>query len=120
MNTLTRTLIEKAGYANGRKNVRESTAEAVVMFSARHRAEVHVTGLPDGSWHAAFPHGPPSAELLQSLPGLTSLENGFVVSGDGLLNNLFQRATNLAMSCPIRSPMSTQSRCQSWRKTHSP
>ncbi len=39
MNPLERSLIEKAGYANGWENVRESTPEHVVMFSARHKAE---------------------------------------------------------------------------------
>jgi hypothetical protein len=39
MNPLECSLIEKAGYANGWENVRESTAERVVMFSARHKAE---------------------------------------------------------------------------------
>lgn len=43
MNTFERTLIEKAGYANGWENVRESTQERVVMYSARHKAEAHVT-----------------------------------------------------------------------------
>ena len=43
MDTLTRTLIEKAGYANGWENVRSSTPEQVTMFSARHRAEAQVS-----------------------------------------------------------------------------
>ena len=100
MNTLTRTLIEKAGYANGWENVRAGTPEKAVMFSARHRAEVHVAELPDGTWHVAFPYGPPSAEILQTLPGLPCLENGFVVTGDGMLSNLLRRAAKLAMSLP--------------------
>jgi len=42
MNPLERSLIEKAGYANGWENVRESTAARVVLFSARHKAATHV------------------------------------------------------------------------------
>lgn len=39
MNTLERTRIEKTGYAHGWENVRESTPERVVMYSARHKAD---------------------------------------------------------------------------------
>jgi putative restriction endonuclease len=100
MNTLARTLIEKAGYANGWENVKESNPERVVMFSARHRAEAHVSALSDGSWLVVFPKGPPSGEILQSFPGLQSVEGGFTVNGDGMLGNLLRRAAKLAMSLP--------------------
>lgn len=42
MNPLGRSLIEKAGYGNGRENVRETIPARVVLFSARHKAEVQV------------------------------------------------------------------------------
>jgi hypothetical protein len=52
MNPLERSLIKKAGYANGWENVRESTPEWVVMFSARHKAVAHVTpaATPGAAW----------------------------------------------------------------------
>lgn len=100
MNSLERTLIEKAGYANGWENVRAGIPGMVVMSSARHRAEAQVSDLPDGTWHVAFPHGPPMAEILQTLPGLPTLDSSFVVSGDGMLSKLLRRAAKLAMSLP--------------------
>ena len=100
MDTLTRTLIEKAGYANGWENVRSSTPERVTMFSARHRAEAHVSKLSDGSLLAAFPKGPPDRELLQALPGFQCRQEGFVVHNDNALSYLLRRAASLAMSLP--------------------
>ena len=43
MNSLERTIIEKAGYAHGWENVRDTTPERVVMYSARHKAEAKVS-----------------------------------------------------------------------------
>jgi len=64
MNPLERSLIEKAGYANGWENERENTPERVVMYSARHKAEAHAT-LTDKAmiWQVTFPKGPPTTEL---------------------------------------------------------
>lgn len=42
MNTLERTLIEQIGYAHGWENVRESTPERVVMYSARHSVSSYI------------------------------------------------------------------------------
>jgi hypothetical protein len=69
MNPLKRILIEKAGYAHGWENVRESTPEREVMYSARRKAEAHVTPTATPNvWQATFPKGPPIAELARSLP----------------------------------------------------
>jgi hypothetical protein len=58
MNTLERTLIEKAGYAHGWENVRESMMKRVVMYSARHKAEAHLTPANTAMiWQVAFPKG---------------------------------------------------------------
>ncbi|HEX7260629.1 MAG TPA: HNH endonuclease [Luteolibacter sp.] len=101
MNLLERSLIEKAGYANGWENVRESTPERVVMFSARHKAEAHVTpaATPGSAWRVAFPYGPPVKELCHSLPEM--LDDGyFQALGEGSLGKLLRRAAELAMSLP--------------------
>lgn len=102
MNLLELTLIEKAGYANGWENVRESTPERVVMFSARHKAEVHVLPTDDagGPWRVEFPHGPPEAELARDLPELQNHDGGFEAGGQAGLGKLLRRAAQLAMSLP--------------------
>lgn len=70
MSPLIRSLIEKAGYANGYENVRESTAERVVLFSARHRSDVRIvpSGPDSDSWRVEFASGPPAGELARSFP----------------------------------------------------
>ncbi|MCF7786787.1 MAG: HNH endonuclease [Prosthecobacter sp.] len=101
MNTLERTLIEKAGYAHGWENVRESTPERVVMFSARHKAEAHVTPTATPMvWQVTFPKGPPTSELTRSLPEQHQGDDSFQAAGEAPLGRLLRRAAELAMSLP--------------------
>jgi putative restriction endonuclease len=102
MNPLERSLIEKAGYANGWENVRESTAERVIMFSARHKAEVEVSSAGDGTaaWGVQFPTGPPVTELARSFAVIDSLTGSFQANGEAALGRLLRRAAELAMSLP--------------------
>lgn len=102
MNPLERSLIEKAGYANGWENVRESTAERTVLFSARHKAEAHIMRpiTHGGPWQITFPKGPPPTELARSLPEMQGLEGGFEAHGEAPLGKLLRRAAELAMSLP--------------------
>jgi putative restriction endonuclease len=101
MNTLERTLIEKAGYAHGWENVGESTPERVVIYSARHKAEAHVTPTETAMiWQVALPKGPPTAELARSLPELQIDGDTFQVAGEASLGRLLRRAAELAMSLP--------------------
>jgi putative restriction endonuclease len=101
MNSLERTLIEKAGYAHGWENVRESTPERVVMYSARHKAEAHITpsATPD-VWQVTFPKGPPTVELIRSLPELHTGGDTFQAASEACLGRLLRRAAELAMSLP--------------------
>lgn len=101
MNTLERTLIEKAGCANGWENVRESTPERVVMYSARHKAETHVTpaAVPE-AWQVSFPKGPPTAELARSLRTQHSSGDTFIATNEASLGRLLRRAAELAMALP--------------------
>lgn len=105
MNPLERSLIEKAGYANGWENVRESTAELVVMFSARHKAEAHVwkADAPGGPWRVTFPKCSLSAELSRSLPATQNPAGCFEVGGEAALGRLLRRAAELAMSLPTHA-----------------
>lgn len=101
MNTLERTLIEKAGYAHGWENVRESTSERVVMYSARHKAEAHVTPTDKAMiWQVTFPKGPPTAELIRSLPKQHNAGDTFEATDEASLGRLLRRAAELAMSLP--------------------
>lgn len=101
MNTLERTLIEKAGYAHGWENVRESTPERVVMYSARHKAEAHVTPTTTSmAWQVTFPKGPPTAEIVRSLPEQFQGDDTFQAVGEASLGRLLRRAAELAMSLP--------------------
>lgn len=101
MNTLERTIIEKAGYAHGWENVRESTLDRVVMFSARHKAEAHIlpTATPN-LWQVTFPKGPPTAELIRTLPGQHTGGDTFQATDEASLGRLLRRAAELAMSLP--------------------
>ena len=101
MNTLERTLIEKAGYAHGWENVRASNPERVVMFSARHKAEAHVTPTTTPmAWQVTFPKGPPTAEIVRSLPEQHQGDDTFLAAGEASLGRLLRRAAELAMSLP--------------------
>jgi putative restriction endonuclease len=101
MNTLERTLIEKAGYAHGWENVRESTLERVVMYSARHQAEAHITTADTPMvWQVTFPQGPPTAELARSMPEQHLGEDTFQANDEASLGRLLRRAAELAMSLP--------------------
>jgi hypothetical protein len=102
MNPLECSLIEKAGYANGWENVRESTPEHVVMFSARHKAEAVVSPASNGSgaWRVNFPKGPPVAELARSFSVIDDPAAPFQAIGEAALGRLLRRAAELAMSLP--------------------
>jgi len=102
MNTLERSLVQKAGYAHGWENVRESAPNRVVMYSSRHRAEAHVTPSiePDGPWRVTFPKGPATAELARTLPQMHLEAGVFEVSDETSLGILLRRAAELAMSLP--------------------
>ena len=97
MNYLERTLVEKAGYAHGWENVLESTAERVVMYSARHKAEAHVTPTDTPMvWQVDFPKGPTPSELARSLPEQHFDGDTFQAANEASLGRLLRRAAELA------------------------
>jgi putative restriction endonuclease len=104
MSTLERTLIEKAAYAHGWENVRESMPDRVVMYSARHKAEAQVTSADTAMiWQVTFPKGPPTAELIRSLPQQHTDGDAFQATDEASLGRLLRRAAELAMSLPNRA-----------------
>lgn len=101
MNPLERTLIEKAGYSHGWENVRESTPQRVVLYSARHKAEALVTPTDVAMiWHLTFPKGPPTSELVRTLPDQHVAADTFQATTEASLGRLLHRAAELAMSLP--------------------
>ena len=101
MNSLERSFVERAGYSHGWENVRESTPDRVVMFSARHKAEAHIIPTATSNvWQVAFPKGPPTAELIRSLPELHKGGDSFQATDEASLGRLLRRAAELAMSLP--------------------
>ena len=108
MDSLERALIEKAGYGNGFENVRESTPEQVVLFSARHPAGVRVGRRSESTpgWCVAFvPPGPWEIELQRTFPSWVLAEGGFVVAGEIELSQLLRRAAELAGSLPNQTAL---------------
>lgn len=102
MKTLERSLIEKAGYANGWENVGDSTSERVVMLSARHKAEAVVSPATGGSaaWQVHFPVGPATAELDRSFSHLRADHGNYQCTGEAELGRILRRAAELAMALP--------------------
>jgi putative restriction endonuclease len=102
MNPLERSLIEKAGYANGWENVRGNAPERVVLFSSRHKAEAVVTRAISNpeSWTVLFPNGPQVCELARDFLEATSPDSGFLAHGEPALGRLLRRAAELAMALP--------------------
>ena len=72
------------------------------LFSARHKAEAHVTPplVQGGPWQVTFPKGPPPTELCRTLPDMFRPDGGFDAHGEAALGKLLRRAAELAMSLP--------------------
>ena len=101
MNPLERTPIEKAGYSHGWENVRESNPQRVVLYSARHKAEALVTPTDVAMiWQLTFPKGPPTSELVRTLPEQHFASDTFQATTEASLGRLLRRAAELAMSLP--------------------
>jgi hypothetical protein len=102
MNPLQRSLIEAAGYHTGWENVREGLAEAVGMYSARHKAEsvIEPAGESGEGWRVRFPKGPPKDELAAALGIPVPPDGTFQVASDAGLRPLLRRAAELARSLP--------------------
>jgi hypothetical protein len=68
MNTLDRSLVEKAGYENGFENVLENNESGVRLASSRHPVTVEITeGKNEGAWRLRFSKNLDIPELKRSL-----------------------------------------------------
>lgn len=99
MNILERSLIEKTGYDHGWENVRDSTEQCVILYSARHPAEASVVKAGD-AWQVSFPLGLAVRELEAVLPEIAVKQGAFTVFHEKTLGVLLRRAAELAMSLP--------------------
>lgn len=99
MNSLERTLIEKAGYDNGWEITVESTPEQVILASALHRARARVSKSDHSRWGVELPSGQLVHELNREAAGGENDEQ-FHASNDTELGLLLNRAAKLARSLP--------------------
>ncbi len=103
MNTLERSLIEKAGSDNGWEFVRESTAQRIRLASVRHECEVEITPVPtiEGEYILGFSRALDETELIRGLPkGIVQPGNIFRVWKTSLLGEFLRRVAELLTALP--------------------
>lgn len=100
MNPLERASVERAGYATGWENVRQSTSDCVSLYSARHKAEVEIreSDQVKGSFLVRFSAGPAPSELNRSF--VQRADGAYEAAGELKLRQILRRAAELAMSLP--------------------
>ena len=79
MNTLERSLIEKAGNDNGWEFVRESTEQRITLASLRHECEVAITPIEkvEGEYRLVFSRYIDKIEVIRGMPeGMRGLGQG--------------------------------------------
>lgn len=101
MNSLERSLIEKAGYDNGWEIVVESVPEQVSLASALHRgcAAIEPADRPN-AWMLTLPPGPLADELSKAEAANLEKNGSFQVGNDTELGRLLRHAARLARSLP--------------------
>lgn len=99
MNSLERTLIEKAGYDNGWEITVESAPERVILASALHRARARICKSVHKRWRIVFPPGQLAHELNRET-AVGDCGELFHASNDTELGLLLNRAAKLARSLP--------------------
>lgn len=99
MNSLERTLIEKAGYDNGWEVVVDSQPGGVILASALHNSQARVTASESSRWKLELPIGLLTTELNRETPQHEP-QGPFHVNNDSELGSLLNRAGKLARSLP--------------------
>lgn len=99
MNSLERTLIEKAGYDNGWEVVVKSVPEYVLLASALHNAQARITKSEQSRWRLDLPVGLLTTELNRETTK-DEPQGPFQASNDTELGALLNRAAKLARSLP--------------------
>ncbi|HIM97692.1 MAG TPA: HNH endonuclease [Gammaproteobacteria bacterium] len=102
MNSLERSLVEKAGYDSGFEFLESSSANEVVLASARHPAKASITKV--GSQFevqlSSLKSLLLSKEVRRSFPDLVESATGFYVYSEMELAKLLRRAASLSYSLP--------------------
>lgn len=101
MTPLKRVLIEKAGHDHGFERVLPSSADSVLMGSARHPARVEIVLLPPG-YAVRVAHGPSTllTEVVRSFEDWSRDGEAFVADSESALGQLLRRVAALAQSLP--------------------
>lgn len=99
MNTLQRTLIEKAGHEYGFENVLPGPPHTVVLGSARHRAQVRIT-LANAHWQVRVPAGTLANELARRFSPVSADTALFDAIDIEQLAQLLLRTATLAQALP--------------------
>src|SRR5690606_18212368 len=102
MNSLERSLVEKAGYDSGFENIESSSADEVILASARHPSKVSVSKV--GAQYEVQLSSLKSAtlheELRRNFSDLTESGSSFLVPTEELLAKLLRRAASLSQALP--------------------
>lgn len=102
MNSLERSLVEKAGYDSGFENIVSSSADEVILASARHPSKVSIFKV--GSQYEVQLSSLKSAtlheELRRSFSDLTESGSSFLVPTEEQLAKLLRRAASLSQALP--------------------
>ncbi len=105
MNTLERSLIEKAGNDNGWEFVRESTEQHITLASSRHECEVEITPIADvtGEYRLVFSRPLDETELIRGLPeGIIQPGGSYRIWSISLLGDFLHRVAELLTALPNR------------------
>lgn len=102
MNSLDRSLVEKSGYDSGFEYIESSTANQVVLASARHPAKASITkaGSQFEVQLSSLKSPLLSKEVRRSFPDLVESVTGFYVNSEMELAMLLRRTASLSYSLP--------------------
>lgn len=103
MNTLERSLIEKAGSDNGWEFVRESTEQRITLASLRHACEVGITPVSkvEGEYQLALSKPLDDVELNRRMPsGVVQPGGVYRIWSVSLLGEFLHRVAELLTSLP--------------------
>lgn len=101
MNSLERSLVQKAGYDHGWEVVVEERPEQVVLASALHHARARIQSAPPGSrWLLTVKPSPIHRELERAEPSFYLTEEYFGADNEAELGRLLEQAARLARTLP--------------------
>jgi len=101
MNSLERSLIEKAAVENGWEYIVASTVAGVTLASARHKARVVIhPSVPPARWAVAVPTGLLRIELARSAQWIEATDGSYSALDIQQLALLLRRIAELALSLP--------------------